>query len=352
MSDELTDPENQFDYREVSCSIKQLPEEDWEAAAEKAISVNPLNAPAFGQFRQAVPGEELSPARLAVLTSKYWGVAGVDLKVGFLDNPEQALRTKILSHMNAWGTFSNVRFTESNNNPQVRISRAADGYWSYLGTDILSIPANRATMNLQGFSMNTPDSEFFRVVRHETGHTLGFPHEHMRQEIIDQIDREKAIAYFMATQGWTRQQVIDQVLTPLSNSALIATQHADPNSIMCYVLPASITKTGNPIPGGRDIDTNDANFAALIYPPTRGSNFFTWRGHGTVQLNISNNSISANSKVFVAISEYSSNPRTTRFIGAAKMGIYNIAPYNGGVRVWAEVNWFQPINVCLDLLIL
>jgi hypothetical protein len=30
----------------------------------------------------------------------------------------------------------------------------------------------------------TPDAEFYRVVRHETGHTLGFPHEHMRKEII------------------------------------------------------------------------------------------------------------------------------------------------------------------------
>ena len=71
--------------------------------------------------------------------------------------------------------------------------------------------------------MATPDSEFHRVVRHETGHTLGFPHEHMRKEIIDRIDREKAIALFMSTQGWSREQVIAQVLTPLEASAMIAT---------------------------------------------------------------------------------------------------------------------------------
>jgi hypothetical protein len=60
-----------------------------------------------------------------------------------------------------------------------QISRGSEGYWSYLGTDIRLIPWNRPTMNLQGFTMNTSESEYKRVVRHETGHTLGFPHEHI-----------------------------------------------------------------------------------------------------------------------------------------------------------------------------
>ena len=124
------------------------------------------------------PDAVIPPAHLALLTAKYWGSGGVRLTVGFLDGPEAALRTRILSHMNAWGAFCNVRFTEVAMDPQVRIARTAgDGYWSYLGTDILHIGANQPTMNLDSFTMNTPDSEFHRVVRHETGHTLGFPHE-------------------------------------------------------------------------------------------------------------------------------------------------------------------------------
>jgi len=63
---------------------------------------------------------------------------------------------------------------------------------------------------------------------------VGFPHEHTRDEIVNRIDSDKAITYFMATQGWTRDQVIAQVLTPLDNSALMETAHADPVSIMCY----------------------------------------------------------------------------------------------------------------------
>ena len=106
--------------------------------------------------------------------------------------------------MNAWGAFCNVQFTETATNPQVRIARTGgDGYWSYLGTDVLHIAAGQPTMNLDSFTMNTADSEFHRVIRHETGHTLGFPHEHLRKEIVNRIDRAKALQYFESTQGWS-----------------------------------------------------------------------------------------------------------------------------------------------------
>jgi hypothetical protein len=230
---------------------------------------------------QAVPEAVIPPEHLALLTPKYWGKSGVRLTVGFLDNPPADLRARLLSHMNAWGAWANVQFVETAGSAQVRIARTAGGqtggYWSYLGTDILSIDPSQPTMNLDSFTMNTADSEFFRVVRHETGHTLGFPHEHLRSEIIDRIDREKAIAYFMASQGWSRDKVIAQVLTPLDNSSLIETARADANSIMCYWLPASIMKDGNAVTGGTDIDTMDAEFAASVYPRPGWS---SWVAHG------------------------------------------------------------------------
>src|SRR5262245_4295777 len=173
----------------VICSIKRVSPSAWTSAATKAVEINPANAPAVTALRAALPGTVIPAERLALLTSKYWGAGGVRLTVGFLDNPPADLRARILSHMNAWGTWSNVQFSETATDPQVRIARTAgDGYWSYLGTDVLQIPAGQPTMNLDSFSMNTVDSEFFRVVRHETGHTLGFPHEHMRKEIVDRID--------------------------------------------------------------------------------------------------------------------------------------------------------------------
>ena len=170
---------------DISCTIKQLPPAAWQQAARDAVAVNPANAPAVDALRQVAPEAVIEPQHLALLTAKYWGAKGVKLTVGFLDNPPTDLRKRILAHMNAWGAWANTTFIEATTSPQVRIARIAnDGYWSYLGTDVLQIPAGQPTLNLDSFTMNTPDSEFYRVVRHETGHTLGFPHEHMRQEII------------------------------------------------------------------------------------------------------------------------------------------------------------------------
>lgn len=144
-----------------------------------------------------MPGFIPEPEHIAVLTTKYWGAGGVYLTVGFLDDAPADLRGRILWHMNAWSATANVQFVETNTDPQVRIARTqGSGYWSYLGTDILSISADQPTMNLDSFTMDTPDSEFYRVVRHETGHTLGFPHEHMRRELVDRIDPDKAIPFF------------------------------------------------------------------------------------------------------------------------------------------------------------
>lgn len=199
------------------------------------------------------------------MVQKYWGAQARQFTVSFLENPAKDLRVRILSHMNAWSSRCGVTFKETTGVGQVRISLAGDGYWSYVGTDILHVPQNQPTMNLQGFSMDTPESEYHRVVRHETGHTLGFPHEHMRQELVARIDPKKAYPYFLRTQGWDKATVDSQVLTPLKQASIMGTP-PDQTSIMCYQLPGEITKDSKPITGGTDINQNDYAFAARIYP--------------------------------------------------------------------------------------
>lgn len=249
------------------CAPKSLPRAQWVAAAAQATAINPLNHAGVENLTKTMPRFAPTAEHIAVVTKKYWHTNGVRLTVGFLDNPPVDLRAKILAHMNAWAATCNVAFAESADAPKVRIARAqGDGYWSYLGTDILSIAAGQPTMNLDSFSMDTPDSEFFRVVRHETGHTLGCPHEHMRRELVNLIDPQKAIDFFGSTQGWTPQETRQQVLTPLEDGSLTGTAHADASSIMCYQIPGSITKDGQDILGGTDIDQTDFDFMANIYP--------------------------------------------------------------------------------------
>jgi hypothetical protein len=257
----------------IVCTPKRLPREKWVQAAQKAIEVNPLNHAPVARLAQLMPGFTPTPEHLAIVTTRYWGAGGVHLTVGFLDNPSAELRARILQHMNAWNKTANVAFVETSTDPQVRVAREGGpdgGYWSYLGTEVLEIEPHAPTMNLEGFTMKMPDSEFHRVIRHEAGHTLGFPHEHMRRQLVAKIDPDKAIEYFGRTQGWTPADVRAQVLTPIEDSTLIATPRADPKSIMCYQIPGEITKDGKPIIGGDDIDASDYAFAGKIYHKAKG----------------------------------------------------------------------------------
>ena len=79
--------------------------------------------------------------------------------------------------------------------------------------------------------------------------------------------------------------------------------------------------------------------------------YYNFRGNGVLLLNIPCPDINASSSVLAAISEYNTNSRVNRFQGAAKMAVYNIAPYQGGVFILAEVSWASPLNTSLDLLV-
>lgn len=250
---------------EPSCTIKQVPERLLFKAAAIAATINPVNEPVVGRSAAVSEGVLPSPLAIAVATAKYWGPTPRQFTVSFLDATPPELRRRIVRHLDAWSQTSGMRFVETNGTGQVRISRGRGGYWSYLGTDILLIPPGKPTMNLEAFSLGTSESEYHRVVRHEAGHTLGFPHEHMRRQLVALIDPTKAYDYFFRQYQWDRATVDQQVLTPLDDRTIMSTP-PDQDSIMCYQLPGTITFNGQPIRGGADINATDFAFAARIYP--------------------------------------------------------------------------------------
>jgi hypothetical protein len=253
--------------RFIPCRIRSASPDRGLAARDAAIERFP------DEVRSLPVGDGTRATRIAVNVGFRWPSSGVRLTVGFLDGGSTALRKRILQHLNAWSKKANVRFREAKTDPDVRITRVDSpedmrGYWSYLGTEILGIPTNEPTMNLEGFTARTAEAEYRRVVRHEAGHTLGFEHEHMRREFVERIDVRKAIKYFRETEDWDAQDVRDQVLTPLEEASIRGTP-GDEHSIMCYQLPGEITRDGRPITGGVDMDESDHTFAASIYPKRR-----------------------------------------------------------------------------------
>jgi hypothetical protein len=251
--------------RAHGCTIRHLPRKLLVEAARRAVRINPVNAPASGPVGRAARGMAATRLSIAVETAKYWGPQPRTLSVSFLENTPADLRRRIVQHMNAWSDRCGIRFAETSGTGHVRITRGPGGYWSYLGTDITLIRQNEPTLGLTGFTMTTSEEEFRRVVRHEAGHTLGFPHEHMRRELVARIDPARAYAYFWRTERWDRKEVDQQVLTPLDDRSIMGTP-PDEDSIMCYQLPGEVTRDRRPIRGGADINESDFRFAARIYP--------------------------------------------------------------------------------------
>lgn len=226
-------------------------------AAKLAHDLFPANAPAgIGDI-----------ARLVVLSTKYWGDRVKDLTFGFMEPTSVAMRNKIDAYANRWGEFSKAKFRWTQTNPIIRISFRSGGYWSCLGTDCLGVPKRQQTMNLESFTVNTPDSEWERVVLHEFGHALGCPHEHQRREIINELDKAKVESWLMQSQGWSRDEVDQQVFVPLEESSFMSPYSPpDETSIMCYQFSGSVTKNGQPVLGGNTFSKMDKDFFSRIYP--------------------------------------------------------------------------------------
>lgn len=154
-------------------------------------------------------------------------------------NPEQA--EAVREGFAKWkGLGLGLEFVEIEDlgEAEVRIGfEQGDGYWSYVGRDILSIGASERTMN---YGRDTTDAEGRSAVLHELGHTLGMPHEH-QSPFSGIVWNEEAVyrALEEPPNEWDRAKTFHNIIRKL-DPAQVEGSRWDPDSIMEYPFEAGL----------------------------------------------------------------------------------------------------------------
>ena len=149
-----------------------------------------------------------------------------------------------------------------------------------------------------------------------------------------------------------------------------ATEEADQNAVKPLFMHASsdMEEQATDTSYGKTADITDEQTADLsaIQPlssaasnePALRGNGFTYRHNwgrkrGSQKLRLNWSSVTARSLVFVAIGEGAAGgPNSGKFIGAARYTLHNVAPRNGRIDIWVDINWRSNIPLYVDYLVI
>lgn len=115
-------------------------------------------------------------------------------------------------------------------------------------------------------SVNTNGS----VIIHEFGHALGMVHEHQNPEGGIEWNEAAVLSYFSGGPNyWSDKQIRDNVLDKYSSNLLNASTY-DPQSIMLYAFPASLTLNGVGTTANSIMSPTDIEWMGNVYgtPPS------------------------------------------------------------------------------------
>ncbi|NRA69059.1 MAG: hypothetical protein HRU19_31600 [Pseudobacteriovorax sp.] len=232
--------------------------ENYEEEMKIAAKENPANLPM-----------QRGKARLALEVARRWK-NGRTIRIKFM-NGSNVLKKRIKEAAETWLEYINLKFEWIESGPSdVRIYLTnGDGSWSYIGTSTLRIAQNKPTMQFGWLTEGSSERELSRVVIHEFGHMLGFIHEH--QNPVDNPiiwDEEEVYRrYRGAPNYWSDEEIRINVLDRYKNDQINGS-HYDPDSIMVYSFPASLTKNGISSKWNSELSEMDKEMARRVYPKT------------------------------------------------------------------------------------
>lgn len=241
--------------------------------ASKAIHVctdriHPMDMRRVSTARAGASAEDAFRTRMAVLTGKKWD-NGRTLKVGFIDGVAE-VQQRVIPFAKKWEQFANLTLDFSpvpaGTTPDIRISFAQDGSWSYLGTDALGIRDDLCTMNFGWLTPEVSDREYERVVVHEFGHALGAIHEHQSPGATIPWDKDAVYKYYGGPpNNWSKEEV-DVNLFELYSKTITQFSQFDPKSIMLYAIPNDLTLGDYEVGWNTTMSDTDKTFIASLYP--------------------------------------------------------------------------------------
>jgi hypothetical protein len=248
-------------------------------------------------------GKNFSKLSAAFYTSKLWPNNST-ITVGFLEEPSKISRTSIAvlkSERDASGNplkidplqyeidkldiktaikkivnerinpIVNLKYTfiDDAKSAQIRIGFDPDqGAWALLGVDCLTQNKGESTMNLGWFDVGTTIHEFC--------HTAGMVHEHQNPHGgVIQWNEPAVYSWAKSTQGWDKDTTHTNIIQRYSVDQINGSDF-DPQSVMLYFFPASLTLNHKGTNENMILSPKDVEYLNSVYPdaPETASKFY------------------------------------------------------------------------------